>query len=146
MDIGVDAVHTSMDVPECMLIQQIQQATAQDEHLQWLKCFIIAGWPDSKDQPHQDIRLFWSFRDDMAMIDGFIMKGRHIVIPDVLKPQALDKLHINHVGIEKKILVCKSIYWASINNDIENYIKTALHVLCFSKHNPRRRSYIMTSQ
>ena len=28
-----------MDVPEYMLIQQIQQATEQDEHLQWLKCF-----------------------------------------------------------------------------------------------------------
>ena len=46
--------------------------------------FLIAGWPDSKDQLHQDIRLYWSFRDDMAVIDEVIMKGRHIVIPEVL--------------------------------------------------------------
>ena len=51
------------------------------------------------------------------------MEGRHIVIPEVLKPQSLDQLHINHMGIEKtKLLVCESIYWAYINNDIENYI------------------------
>ena len=37
----------------------------------------------------------------MAVIDGVIMKGRCIIIPEVLKPQALDQLHINHMGIEK---------------------------------------------
>ena len=115
---------TSMDVPECMSIQQIQQATAEDEHLQWLKCFIIAGWPESKDQQHQDIRPYWSFRDDMAVIDRIIMKGRCIIIPDILKLQVLDQLHINHTSIEKtKLLACQSIYWASINNNTENCIK-----------------------
>ena len=64
--------------------------------------FIIAGGPESKDQLHQDIRPYWSFRDNMAVIDGVIMNGRHIIIPEVLKPQVLDQLHINHMGIEKK--------------------------------------------
>ena len=50
MGIRVDAIQTSLNVPECMSIQQIQQATAQDEHLQWLKGYIIAGWPEIKDQ------------------------------------------------------------------------------------------------
>ena len=43
MDIRVDAIQISMTVPECMSIQQIQQATAQDELLQWLKGHIITG-------------------------------------------------------------------------------------------------------
>ena len=38
----------------------------------------------------------------MAVIDGIIMKSGHIIIPEVLQPQALDQLHINHMGIEKK--------------------------------------------
>ena len=50
MDIRVDATHTSMDIPECMSMLQIQQATAQDEHLQQLKGYIIAGWLEIKDQ------------------------------------------------------------------------------------------------
>ena len=37
MDIKVDAIQKSMNVPECISIQQIQQATTWDEHLQWLK-------------------------------------------------------------------------------------------------------------
>ena len=37
----------------------------------------------------------------MAVIDGIILKGRHVVIPEVLKTQALDQLHIKHIRIEK---------------------------------------------
>ena len=50
MDIRVDAIQTSTNVPEYMSIQQIQQATAQDEHLQQLKGYIIAEWPETKDK------------------------------------------------------------------------------------------------
>ena len=54
--------------------------------------------------------MYWTFRDDMAVIDGVIMKGRSVIIPDILKTQALDHLHINHMGIEKtKLLACESI-------------------------------------
>ena len=37
MDVRVDAIQMSMNIPECMSIPQIQQVTVQDEHLQWLK-------------------------------------------------------------------------------------------------------------
>ena len=81
----MDAIQTSLNVPECMSVQQIQQATAQDKHLQQLKGYITAGWPESQDHLYQDIRAYWSFRDDIAVINSFIMKGRHVVIPEVLK-------------------------------------------------------------
>ena len=82
----------------------------------------------------------------MAVIDGIIMKSRHVIIPEILKTQALDQLHINHMGIEKtKLLACESIYWVNIIDDIENFIKIVLHVLHFSRHNQMTR-YIMTSQ
>ena len=84
-----------------MSIPQSQQATTQDDHLQWLKGYIIVGWPETRDQILQDIRMYWTFLDDMELIDGIILKGRHIVIPEVLKPQALDQFLVNHMGIEK---------------------------------------------
>ena len=42
--------------------------------------------------------MYWSFRDDMVVIDGIIMKSRHVIITEVLKAQVLDQLHINHMG------------------------------------------------
>ena len=49
MNIRVDPIQTSTNVPEYMSIQQIQQVTAQDGHLQQLKGYIITGWPGNKD-------------------------------------------------------------------------------------------------
>ena len=59
----------------------------------------------------------------MAVIDGIIMKGRHVFIPEILK-KALHQLHINHMGIEKtKVLAHESIYWVNINDNIEHFCK-----------------------
>ena len=73
------------EIPECIPITQIQQVTVQDEHLQRLKAYIITGWPEIKDKVQQVIRMYWSFRYDMVVIDGIIVKGRHVIIPEVLK-------------------------------------------------------------
>ena len=53
----------------------------QDEYLQCLKNIIITGWLSTRDQLHIDIRPYWSYRDDMAVIDSVVMKGRCIIVP-----------------------------------------------------------------
>ena len=102
-----------------MSISQIKQTMVQDEHLQCLKSIIITGWPSTKDQLHIDIRPYWSYKDDLAVIDGVVMNSRCIIIPQDVKQQVLDQLHLNHMGIEKKtkLLACKSVYWVNINNN-----------------------------
>ena len=123
-----------------MSVQQVQQATAHDEHLQHVKGFITAGWPESKEQIHQDFRTYWSFRDDMAVTNGIIMKGRCVVIPEVLKQQTLDQLHVNHSGIEKtKLLAPDSTYWANINNDIKKFIQNCTTCLTFQQTQPKEK-------
>ena len=96
--------------------------------------YVIQECPDSKNQLPQDIRTYWTFRDDMQVIDGIVIKGKCIVIPKALQQQVLKQLHINHMGIKKiKLLVNESFYWISMNANIENHIKTVLHALIFSK-------------
>ena len=75
----------------------------------------------------------------MAVIDGIILKGMCVVIPQAFKKQALDQLHLNHTGKENtKLLACESIYLININDDIEKYIKNVLHVLISSKPNKKK--------
>ena len=110
MGIRVDAIQSAVDIPECISISQIQQTTAQDKHLQCLKNFIIKGWSNTKDQLHIDIRPYWSYKDDLAVIDGVVMKGTSIIVPEDLKQQALDQLHVNHMDIKKtELFTCKSV-------------------------------------
>ena len=56
--------------------------------------YVIQGWPENINQLSQDIRTYWMFRDDMAVIDGVVIKGRCIVIPEALQQQALKQLYI----------------------------------------------------
>ena len=94
-----------------------------------------------KDQLHLDIRPYLSYKDDLAVIDGIVMKGRCIIIPKVLKQQTQDQLHVNHMGIEKtKLLVFESIYWVNINNDTENYIKNCSTCLEFQQTQPKENT------
>ena len=85
MDIRIDTIQNVTDIPECISIKKIQQASTQDEHLQHPNSSIIAGWPSTRDELHSDLRLDWSYRDDLVVIDGVAMKGRCIIIPAVLK-------------------------------------------------------------
>ena len=58
----------------------------------------------------------------MAVIDGVILKDRCNMIPNTLQKQALDQLHINDMGMDKrKLLACKTIHWPGINGNIEKH-------------------------
>ena len=82
--------------------------------------------------------MYWSFKDDMVVIDGITMKGRCVIIPEMLKSQALEQLHINHMGIEKtKLPACESIYMVNINDDIKHFIKNCTTCLTFQKTQPK---------
>ena len=102
MDVCVNIIQSMTDIPECVSMAEIQQESAQDNHIQYLKNCIIAGWPDMKDKLHVELMPYWSYRDELAVIDGIILKGRHIVILHSLMQQILEQLHINHMGIKKQ--------------------------------------------
>ena len=80
MDIRVDAIQSATDILEYISILQVQQAMTQDEYLQCLTNIIITGWPSTRNQLHIDIRPYWSYRDDMVVIDNVAMKGRCIIV------------------------------------------------------------------
>ena len=140
IDIQVDAIQSLVDVPDCISIEEIQWASLQDAHLQQLKTFIIAGWLHTKDELQTDIRPYWPYRDELAVIDGVLLKGRCIIIPYNLKQQVLTQLHINHMGIEKtKLLARESIFWHNINANIEACTKSCATCLEFQQTQPKEK-------
>ena len=121
----MDTIQAATEMPECVSVAEIQQASSLDNHLQQLKGIIITGWPDSRDELHVALQPYWSYRDELAVINGIILKGKCIIIPNSLKEQVLNQLRTNHMGIEKtKLLAHECVYWPSIDVDIEKYIKT----------------------
>ena len=60
---------------------QICDATRQDEALQELIRFIMAGWPSARGDTPDIIHAFWNYRDELSIVDGIVLKGIRIIIP-----------------------------------------------------------------
>ena len=104
------------------------------------KKFYNCRWPNTKDELHVDLKPYWSYRVKLVVIDGIILKGRCIVIPNSLRQQVLRLLHTNLMSIEKtKLLAHESVYWSTINADIEDYIENCTTCLEFQQMQPKER-------
>ena len=55
MQLNVNAIQITTDIPDCMKIQQLQQATSHHDYLQQLKDYVSKGWPGKKDQMPQGV-------------------------------------------------------------------------------------------
>lgn len=105
-------------------LQEIRQATAQDEELGALKETILQGWPNDRRQVKKTLQKYWPYRDELTTEDGILLKGTRVIIPKDIKGTYLKKIHEAHQGVVKCQLRAKScVYWHQINQDIEDLVK-----------------------
>lgn len=80
------------------------------------------GWPQTIKELPEQLKPYFAFRDELAVEDGIIMKGRQVIIPSAIQA---DILHRGHQGIEKtRQLARDTVYWPGINNDILKLCET----------------------
>jgi hypothetical protein len=105
-------------------LTEIRSATTTDPALNELREVIFTGWPNKQQELPTSLRSFWSYRDELSIDDGLIMKGDRVFIPQVHRKSILQNLHTGHMGITKTQLRAKrDVYWPRINEDIEKMCK-----------------------
>ena len=106
--------HTSTNMWRCL------PAEAESLHHTW--------WTTQKRQIRISIRHYWPVKSEIAMIDGFAMKGKRIIIHFLLQKQILQQLHGNHMGILKmRLLACESIL-DKYQSWLQKHCKTVCHM------------------
>ena len=80
MDLNKNDIETCTDIFECMVAEEIRHATQEYDHLGVFTTYVLHGWL-SRTEVIKEMQLYWSFRDEVAFIDGIAMKGRKIIIP-----------------------------------------------------------------
>lgn len=84
-----------------------------------LKEVVHYGWPEHIKELPTDLKPYWSFRDELAIEDGVLFKGRQIVVPASMQRDILEQLHNGHQGVEKtRRLARDCVYWLNINKDV----------------------------
>ena len=104
-------------------LEAIREATKSDSVMQSLKETIMQGWPDHKQEVSKKVALYFHFRDEMAVVDGIILRGDRVVIPSELRRVMLSKIHSSHLGINGCLRHAReSLYWPIMSSDIKEYI------------------------
>ncbi len=109
----VDAVMESLPFSKQMW-NKLTEETQKDGELQRLRDRIEQGWlkPSMRDYYH--------FRDELAVLNGVILKGTRIVVPHSMRNEMLKIIHEGHLGTEKCRRRARSaLYWPGMNDDIE---------------------------
>ena len=63
-------------------LQKLRVATQADDELAILKHTIMQGWPKNIKQVPPELQPYWTFREELTIEDGLILKGTRIVIPN----------------------------------------------------------------
>ena len=120
IDLRVDLVRFSTE-----RLDKVRRDTSLDAVLNQLVETIIAGWPeDVKDVPPY-IRSFWSFRDQVSVENGLVLKAHQLVIPRMHQPEIMRQLHTADIGTEvTKLLARETVYWLNSNKGIDRLVHT----------------------
>ena len=51
--------------------------------------FIQQGWPQKMNELLECLHPYWSFRDELGMVDGLIFQGIRIIVPSSLGTDTL---------------------------------------------------------
>lgn len=119
LNIKVDFVQFSTEK-----LTQIRQATNANPILCELRARILQGWPESHRELHKDLHPYWSYRDELSIENGILLKGDRILIPKSMQPKTLEKIHYGHQGSDKCKLRAKTcVFWSGINSDIDKIVQ-----------------------
>ena len=80
---------------------QIRIATQENDKLSFLKHTITQGWPSTFKELPIVLQLCWTFRKELMVEDGIVLKGTQTVIPTMKCEAILKLIHEGHLGSEQ---------------------------------------------
>ena len=88
-------------------LQQIRIITQEDDELVLLRHTITHGWPSTiKDVPSV-LQSYWTFREELMIEDGIILKGTRIVIPAKKHEAVLKLINEGHLDLNNCMIHAK---------------------------------------
>ena len=84
-------------------MQRIKQETAKDPVLVSLCNVITSGWPTERKEAPEQLRHYWSLRDEISIYDGVAYRSHQVIVPSTLREEMLQKIHKAHQGAESSI-------------------------------------------
>ena len=95
-------------------LQEIKETTTKDQSMQR---------PEKQSQVPKEIQEYWNIRDQLSEVDGILLKGEKLIIPNALRNSMIKRIHMGHMGIVKCSQRAREVmFWPGMNKAIEHTI------------------------
>ena len=106
-------------------LDQFKDHTDMDEDFRLLKMYVMHGWPSAQQDCVEQLRSYYTFKEEISFIDGLLFKGNRVIVPKALRNKTLEVLHRSHMGIVKTQERARtSFYWPGLNKAIKDICQT----------------------
>ena len=128
---------TLLSLSNIITWNMVQEATSSDTTLQRVMATLQEGFPAHVRDLAPELRPYFRYSDSMSCVDGVLLLGERIVIPQSLRQDILTALHSAHQGVS---IMCAraadSVFWPNITTDITRVRDTCSHCNRSAKSNP----------
>ncbi|XP_042144425.1 uncharacterized protein K02A2.6-like [Ixodes scapularis] len=108
--------------PETM--EELKRDIAQDKEIQEVIQATKEGWPSTTRGLSDPMKLYWSFRDELAVYEDMLFRSDRIVIPKTWRNRLLVQIHVGHLGINSCLKRAReTVYWPGLTTDIKCYVE-----------------------
>ena len=90
----------SNTIPKAVKVEEVQKETKKDKSLSQLIPMILSGRIRAV-KKNPDTRMFYKVFQELSYVQGMVMRGNQIVIPQALQSRVLNICHEAHLGIVK---------------------------------------------
>ncbi|XP_041770822.1 uncharacterized protein K02A2.6-like [Anopheles merus] len=137
-DLRSVAVNALLTFP--IRFRDIELYAQQDPSLQKVYKYVRDGWP--RDVAYgTDLARLYDRRESLTNVDGCILFGEKVVIPEKLRNRCLNQLHRGHPVMQRMKAVARSyVYWPKLDDDIARYVASCEACTAAAKSPPRATS------
>ena len=112
------------DIPKAISKEEIIVSTGNDRELQKLIKCVEEKSIDHKDE---DLRKYSNVFNELAVVDGLVLRGERIVVPQTLRGAALKIAHEGHQGIVRtKQLLRAHVWFLGTDTMVEKHVGKCL--------------------
>ncbi|KAM7293520.1 uncharacterized protein ISCGN_026650 [Ixodes scapularis] len=105
-------------------MEELKRDIAQDKEIQEVIQATKEGWPSTTRGLSDPMKLYWSFRDELAVYEDMLFRSDRIVVPKTWRNRLLVQIHAGHLGINSCLKRAReTVYWPGLTTDIKCYVE-----------------------
>ena len=111
--------------------------------------YVLDGWPCNANECAEPVQPYFTYREELTIVDGLLVKGNRIMIPTDMRHDCLVTLHASHLGLKKTLLRAHtSVFWPGMTADINAQISNCSACQKFQTKQPAEtlRNELLTTQ